>query len=92
VITKEKLPALLVFFSILYLICSPSFSIYVQWASCLEHFIAIRPVYYQVTFCILQSNIKWKDHHSIFSCRIFCGTCDLLFTYQNGLGLFFFLS
>ena len=70
VITKEKLPALLVFFSILYLICSPPFSIYVQWASCLEHFIANTAGL--LSGYILYSSIKYQNERitiPIFSCR-----------------------
>lgn len=40
VVEKENLPKLVAFFATLYLICTPPFSIYVQWASCLELFLA----------------------------------------------------
>ena len=34
IVDREKLPSPLTFFFILYLICTPSLSIYVRWASC----------------------------------------------------------
>ena len=91
VITKEKLPALLVFFSILYLICSPSFSIYVQWASCLEHFIANTAGL--LSGYLLYSSIRYQNEkitHANFGAAgsILFGVISL-FTYQNGFGSFF---
>lgn len=91
VITKEKLSALLVFFSILYLICSPSFSIYVQWASCLEQFIAN-------TAGLLSGYLlysSFRDQNEKLTLPILgAAGCILfgvisLFTYQNGFGSFF---
>src|SRR3990170_3996149 len=40
IVKKEKLPEILAFFGTLYLVCTPQFSVYVSWASCLELFIA----------------------------------------------------
>jgi hypothetical protein len=40
IVNREGLPQLFTFFSILYLICTPSFSICVSWAACLELFLA----------------------------------------------------
>ena len=91
VITKENLPVLLVFFSILYLICSPSFSIYMQWASCLEHFIAN-------TAGLLSGYLlysSFRDQNEKITLPILgAAGCILfgvisLFTYQNGFGSFF---
>ena len=91
VIEKEKLPPLLVFFSILYLICSPPFSIYVQWASCLEHFIANTAGL--IAGYILYSS--FRDHGKKITVKVSGGAFCLvfgvfsLFTYQNGFGSFF---
>ena len=91
VITKEKLPALLVFFSILYLLCSPPFSIYVQWASCLEHFIANTAGL--LSGYILYSSIKYQNERITipFLAAAFSVVLGVisLFTYQNGFGSFF---
>ena len=40
IVIKEKLPEVLAFWGTLYLVCTPQFSIYVSWASCLELFLA----------------------------------------------------
>lgn len=40
VIDREGLPQVLVFLSVLYMICMPAFSMYVSWAACMELFLA----------------------------------------------------
>src|ERR1043166_8799971 len=90
-VIREKLPRQLVFFSILYLICTPPFSIYAGWASCLEQFIAQTSGL--ISGYILYSSIKYKNERihipfiSIGSAVVF-GIISL-FTYQNGFGCFF---
>ncbi len=91
VVSKENLPGLIVFFSILYLICSPSFSIYVQWASCLEHFIANTAGL--LSGYILYSSFR-NPGEKIIKPILGAAGCILfgvisLFTYQNGFGSFF---
>jgi hypothetical protein len=91
VVAKEKLQVLLVFFSILYLICSPPFSIYVQWASCLEHFIAYTAGLisgYVLYSCFRDQNEKTPTRILGGAGCIFFGVISL-FTYQNGFGSFF---
>lgn len=90
-VSKEKLPGLIVFFSILYLICSPSFSIYAQWASCLEHFIANTSGL--LSGYILYSSFR-DQGEKIIEPVLGAAGCILfgvisLFTYQNGFGSFF---
>jgi len=91
VAAKEKLPDLLVFFSILYLICSPPFSIYVQWASCHEHFIATTTGL--LSGYTLYSSARYKNNKLTIpflalATSIILGAISLL-TYQNGFGSFF---
>jgi hypothetical protein len=91
VTAKEKLPELLVFFSILYLICSPPFSIYVQWASCHEHFIANTSGL--LSGYILYSSARYENNKPAIpflalAASIILGVISLL-TYQNGFGSFF---
>src|SRR5260221_9545262 len=40
VLIKENLPGILAFFSVLYLACSPPFSVSIGWAACFELFLA----------------------------------------------------
>jgi len=91
VIEKEKLPSILAPFSILYLICSPPFSIYVQWTSCLEHFIAntagLLSGYILYSFSRDRNEKITGPILGAAGCIIF-GVISL-FTYQNGFGSFF---
>jgi hypothetical protein len=90
VVAREKLPTLLAFFSVLYLVCTPSFSIYVRWASCFEQFIAytagLSSGYILYTFMESESG---KIHRPLLAIP---GALTLgmvsLFTYQNGFGCF----
>jgi len=89
--TREKLSSLLVFFSVLYLICTPPFSMYVSWASCLELFIANTAGL--VSGYSLYSSLHWNGSKIKIGvigplvCVVF-GIVSL-FTYQNGFGCFF---
>lgn len=90
IVTKENFPPALIFFSVLYLICTPSFSIYIGWASCFELFIANTAGL--ISGYILYSSIKYEDERivvpslAILGCVLF-GVISL-FTYQNGFGCF----
>jgi hypothetical protein len=90
VVEREKLPEILIFFSVLYLVCSPQFCIYVSWASCLELFLAntagLLSGYYLYT-----ALAEWKLNRKK---AIYLGTISIiaaqvsLFTYQSGFGCF----
>jgi hypothetical protein len=90
VITRERLPELLTFFSILYLICTPPFSVYVSWASCIELFIANTAGLisgYILYWFIRYENGKIHIPIKAIVGSIFFGVISL-FTYQNGFGCF----
>lgn len=86
VVLKEGLFKLLPFFACLYLICMPPFAVYVQWASCLELFLAntlgLVSGYtaYQYLFAA-RSRIMW------LAASVICGVLALA-TYQTGFGCF----
>jgi hypothetical protein len=91
VVNREKLPALLPFFSVLYLICSPPFTISVAWASCLELFLANTAGLLSGYF--LYSSIKYENNRIAVTAKwmvlaVIFGVISL-FTYQNGFGCFF---
>jgi hypothetical protein len=90
IVAREKLPEILTFFSVLYLVCSPQFCIYVSWASCLELFLAntagLLSGYYLYT-----ALAEWKLNRKK---AIYLGIVSViaaqvsLFTYQNGFGCY----
>ncbi len=91
IVAREKLPGLLTFFSVLYLISTPPFSIYVSWASCLEQFIATTAGL--ISGYVLYSSVRLPEKKRIG--MILSGTAASalfgvisLFTYQNGFGCF----
>jgi len=88
--SQEKLP-LFAFFSILYLICTPAFSISIGWAACFELFIANTAGL--ISGYILYSSIRNKNGKIYISPLAIAGTTLFgiisLFTYQNGFGCFF---
>jgi hypothetical protein len=90
IVLKENLPASLVFFSTLYLLCTPPFSIYVGWASCFEQFIANTSGL--ISGYILYSSIKYQDERIVVPSFAIMGSLVFgvmaLFTYQNGFGCF----
>ena len=87
----EKIyPSQLIFFSTLYIICTPPFTIYVGWASCFEQFIANTAGL--LSGYILYSSIKYQNDRITISflaaaLSILFGVVSL-FTYQNGFGCF----
>jgi len=90
IVTRERLHEILSFFSVLYLICTPSFSIYVSWASCLELFIANTAGLlsgYILYSSIRQENEKIYIPPLAIACSVLFGVISL-FTYQNGFGCF----
>jgi hypothetical protein len=90
IVIRERLPGLLVSFSILYLVCTPSFSIYVSWASVIELFIAntagLMSGYILYSFISLEDGRIKKPLRAITGAMLF-GIISL-FTYQNGFGCF----
>ena len=88
--SKEGLPSMVPFFSVLYLACSHPFSVSVQWASCIELFIANTSGL--IAGYIAYTQIKYVDRRLNISIRgiilpLLFGLISL-FTYQNGFGCF----
>ncbi|MBS1609835.1 MAG: hypothetical protein JSS70_13960 [Bacteroidetes bacterium] len=90
IIQKEKLPSLLTFFSVLYLICTPSVAISIGWAACFEMWLAntlgLLSGYFLYKAIGFEDNrIKISGWLFILSliAGLFC-----LFTYQNCFGCF----
>jgi hypothetical protein len=90
VITREKLPQSLVFFSTLYLVCTPSFSIQVSWATLVGLFIANTSGLLSGYFLYAAMNFEnQKIQRPVITIgiSILFGVISL-FTYQNGFGCF----
>jgi hypothetical protein len=90
IVAREKLPEILTFFSVLYLVCSPQFCIYVSWASCLELFLAntagLLSGYYLYT-----AFAEWKLNRkkAIYLATVSVIAAQVsLFSYQNGFGCY----
>jgi hypothetical protein len=90
IVIREKLPELLTAFSILYLVCTPPFSVYLGWASVLELFIAntagLISGYIVYSFINFESGKINRPVLAIAAAALF-GVISL-FTYQNGFGCF----
>ena len=89
IVVNEKLPVILAFFGTLFFICTPQFSIYVSWASCLELFIA--NTFGLLSGYFLYSCISIEERTSVKSGGAFLSVTFgvfSLFTYQNGFGCF----
>ena len=90
IITREKLPSVLIFFSVLYLICTPAFSLYVSWAACLQLFIAntaglVSGYMLYSSFSLKEGRIKASVMG--LAASVVFGVISL-FTYQSGFGCF----
>jgi len=90
VMEREKLPHSLAFFSVLYMVCTPSFAIQVSWASLVGLFMANTSGL--LSGYILYAAINFKNQ-KIRRPAITIGSSILfglisLFTYQNGFGCF----
>ena len=89
IVRREKLPEVLAFFATLYLVCTPQFTIYVSWASCLELFLAntsgLLSGYF--LYSSIGDNEKLKTPVKGIVLSILFGVISL-FTYQNGFGCF----
>jgi hypothetical protein len=96
IVSREKLPGQLVFFSTLYLICTPPFSVYVGWASCFEHFMANTAGLVSGFLFYSSINYQHKNQNKRSSIPFFLIAFSLLFgvislfIYQNGFGCFLF--
>jgi hypothetical protein len=90
VITREKLPQSLVFFSTLYLVCTPSFSIQVSWATLVGLFIANTSGLLSGYFLYAAMNFATKkiDRPTLTLTGSLLFGLISLFTYQNGFGCF----
>jgi len=90
VLVKEGLPEILAFFSVLYLACSPPFSVSVSWAACFELFLANTAGLLSGYFLyagIRNENNRAGTLFKYFAASLFAGIISL-FTYQNGFGCF----
>lgn len=89
IVAREKLPGLLSFFSILFLVCTPPFAIYVSWASCLEQFIATTSGLVS-GYLLYAAATDAKKTSWLILCLAFSALFGIisLFTYQNGFGCF----
>ena len=89
-ILKNQLPKVLVFVSMVYLICMPPFAIYVGWAACMQMFVACTSGL--VAGYILYEGIKVQNNVTHISTNVIVLSVALgnisLFTYQNGFGCF----
>ena len=90
IIQKEKLPSMLSFFSVLYMICTPSFAISIGWAACFEMWLAntlgLLSGYFLYSSISFDSN-RIKVSGWLFILSVIAGVL-CLFTYQNCFGCF----
>jgi hypothetical protein len=90
VVAKEPAYAYLPFFTCLYLVTSLGFSISIQWASCLELFLANTAGL--LSGAVLYQAIRFEDNRWRIAIGAAIGSLVLgvisLFTYQNGFGCF----
>jgi hypothetical protein len=89
VVRRERLSQILPFFATLYFICTPQFSIYASWASCLELFIANTAGLlsgYLLYSTMRDQQSKFRMATSVVLSLGF-GVISL-FSYQNGFGCF----
>ncbi|MES1214938.1 MAG: hypothetical protein ABUT20_05440 [Bacteroidota bacterium] len=87
-VRAEGLPGILTFFSMVYLVTMPAFSIYVGWASVMEIFIANTSGLLSgyVLYNGLRNPGKLRMSIAVIVSVLF--GCISLFTYQNGFGCF----
>ena len=90
IITREKLSQSLIFFSVLYLVCTPSFAIQVSWASLVGLFIANTAglISGYLLYAAINFENKKIDHPAITLTGSLLFGLISLFTYQNGFGCF----
>ncbi len=90
ILIKEGLPEILAFFSVLYLICSPPFSVSVSWAACFELFLANTAGL--LSGYLLYAGTRYENNRVRISSEYFVASLVAgiisLFTYQNGFGCF----
>jgi hypothetical protein len=90
IVARENLPGILPFFSILFLVCSQQFCIYVSWAACLELFLANTAGLLSGYYLYLAiSEWKLNRRKGIYLVVISVIAAQVsLFTYQSGFGCF----
>ena len=90
VLQREGLPVIFAFLGVGYLITMPSFSVSVQWASCMELFIANTAgliAGYWLYVGIITKDRGFRVSGIAMIGAVIAG-CISLFTYQNGFGCF----
>ncbi len=91
IIKEENLPGSMAFFAVVFLVSSPAFSISVQWASCMELFLANTSGL--VSGYLLYKGIQYTGSKMSISISAVLLSALFgivsLFTYQNGFGCFF---
>lgn len=90
VIEREGLPKILAFFSVLYMVTMPPFSVCVSWASCIELFLANTSALLSGYFLYSSIDLKKKFPGKYWTgiiLSLFLGIISL-FTYQTGFGCF----
>ncbi|MEO6316735.1 MAG: hypothetical protein ABIU63_10305 [Chitinophagaceae bacterium] len=92
VVIREKLPQIITFLSMVYLIAMPPMTISLVWASCMELFIA-NTCGLLSGYCLYNGITKDKHDGKSISNSAVCGSLIFglvaLFTYQTGFGCFF---
>lgn len=90
IMAREGLPSILAFFAIAYLVTMPPFTVSVQWASCLELFLA-NTLGLVAGYCVY-ANLQLVQQRitipAIYSLLATIAGVISLFTYQNGFGCF----
>jgi hypothetical protein len=90
IVVMEELPAFIVPFAVLYLICTPVFCISIGWASCLELFLANTAglasgyLFYRA---VVSESPRRGGFYALIAGAMMLGLFSL-FTYQNGFGCF----
>ena len=90
IVVRENLPEIFPFFSLLFLVCSQQFCIYVSWAACLELFLANTAgllAGYYLYLAISEWKINRKKAIYLVVVSIIAAQVSL-FTYQSGFGCF----
>jgi hypothetical protein len=90
VMLKNRLPKQLVFLTMIYLVCLPSFGISIGWASCMEMFIAASAGLisgYAAFSAWEQKELNQPKTSLVILLALVFGLISL-FTYQNGFGCF----
>lgn len=80
IVVKEGLPGSLAFLTVLFIICSPTVSISIAWASCLELFLA-NVCGFLSGYFFYQGFMRYKNGKLLLSCPYRLLFCSALFPY-----------